>query len=115
MRIASTIGATSLAHDGVTYEPDEAGLFEVPQHVGEALTGFPHWVPESAAVDEQLAREASDRLDPALNEERIARLEQDRADLLDMLEELTGRVEELEKRPTATEELTKQARTTKPR
>lgn len=115
MRIASTIGATSLSHDGETYDPDEQGLFEVPQHVGEHLTRFEHWIPESAAVDERIAQEERDRLDPVRHQERIEQLERDHADMLELIEDLTGRIEQLEKRPSAAEELTKQARTAKPR
>lgn len=33
-------GTTSLSHDGVTYEPDENGWFDVPHEVGVELCKF---------------------------------------------------------------------------
>lgn len=99
MRIASTIGATSLHHDGVDYTPDERGMFEVPQHAGEHLTNFPHWVTEADAVDQRNADAEQDRLDVSQHADRIATLEvavagltKDRDDLVNMVADLESRL-----------------------
>ena len=81
MRIASTIGATSVNHDGVDYEADEDGTFEVPEAVGLALVRFPEWLREHEALDLKLAAEAEAAKDPDQVAARLAALEADNAAL----------------------------------
>ena len=99
MRIASTVGATSLNHGGVDYTPDEAGMFEVPQYAGEALVAFPHWVTEADAVDQRNDAAEQDRVDVSRHAERLAELEEavaglkkDRDDLLSMVADIESRL-----------------------
>ena len=81
MRIASTIGATSVNHDGVEYLPDEDGTFEVPEAVGLELVRFSHWLREHEALDLKLAAEAEASKDPEQVASRLAALEADNAAL----------------------------------
>jgi hypothetical protein len=81
MRIVSTIGATSTSHAGEEFTPADDGTFEVPEHVGLALVGFPHWQREYEAVDERLANDAAAATDPAVQAERIVELERQVAEL----------------------------------
>ena len=82
MRITSTTSAEKVQHDGVIYEADDEGVFEVPEPVGLELVGFPGWLPEyeakAIAAEQQRARDT----DAAQQAERIA--------------DLTARVEALE-------------------
>lgn len=85
MRIASTTtGTHSLTHDGVTYEPDDDGLFEVPEHVGDELVGFTGWLPEHEAAELAAAEQAERDNDAGAQAQRIADLEA-RVDALEAL------------------------------
>jgi hypothetical protein len=81
MRIVSTIGATSTSHAGEEFTPDDDGTFEVPEHVGQALIGFPHWQREYEALDERLANDAAAATDPQVQADRIVELERQVAEL----------------------------------
>jgi hypothetical protein len=89
MRIASTIGATSVQHDGIDYEAGEDGLFEVPQAVGEELVRFDIWETETAAAKAAADAQHEANLDPENLAGRVADLEAD-------VEELRGTVAKLE-------------------
>ncbi len=80
MRIASTIGATSLQHEGVDYEADESGMFDVPEPVGETLVRFPHFQREYEYLADREAEQAEKDVDPKLQASRIASIEQHLAD-----------------------------------
>ncbi|HEY8976305.1 MAG TPA: hypothetical protein VIN75_18970 [Burkholderiaceae bacterium] len=75
MRIASTNGATALQHDGVDYEADENGVFDVPHEVGQVLVRFPHWLPEQESAANRRALAAQAELDPAGLAARVRELE----------------------------------------
>ena len=78
MRIVNTEGATVLNHDGTDYESAH-GVFDVPEHVGQALIGFPHWLHEHEAVDRAATAKAEADTDPARLAARVAELEAARA------------------------------------
>lgn len=47
MRIKHNSGfAGSLVHDGVVYQPDEAGFFTVPFSLGASMAALPWWETE---------------------------------------------------------------------
>jgi hypothetical protein len=93
MRIASTINATSLSHAGEVYEPDDHGLFDVPEHVGQEMVRFAHWITEADAVDRHLAKRRADAVDPAVTDERLQSLEAAQAEI----EKLRAALEEATK------------------
>lgn len=81
MRITSTIGAATVVHDGETYTADDNGIVEVPERVGEELTGFPIWLPEHEAAALVAAEQAAADNDVARLSARVAELEAWRASL----------------------------------
>lgn len=81
MRIVNTDpGTTVLSHEGVVYEAVH-GVFDVPEHVGHALIGFPHWLHEHEAADRAAAAKAAADTDPAQMAARLAALEAENAAL----------------------------------
>jgi hypothetical protein len=76
VRIASTSGQTVIAHKGQAYVPDSAGLFDVPDDLGEQLVKFPHWVAETDAP----APDHPGRHEAVSLEQRVAALEAWRAE-----------------------------------
>lgn len=79
MRIKHTTGAAgSLAHQGVVYQPDEAGFFDVPFSLAIGLIGTPYWeseaplpvVPEAAPAAE--AQPVTPAAEPAAEPEKPA-------------------------------------------
>jgi hypothetical protein len=97
MRIASTINATSLSHAGEVYEPDDHGLFDVPEHVGQEMVRFAHWITEADAVDRHLAKRRADAVDPAVTDERLQSLEAAQAEKDAEIEKLRAALEEATK------------------
>lgn len=97
MRIASTIGATSVQHDGVDYEAGDDGMFEVPQEVGEQLVRFSEWVPETAHVEAQAATKRAADLDPENIAERLELLEAHAESSAQAIDELRAALEALKK------------------
>lgn len=88
MRIVSTIDAAEVVHDGETFRADDDGIFEVPEPVGQYLTGFPVWLTEWQARAIEDAAQADRDTDAVLQARRIKALE-------DRVDELTGIVGEL--------------------
>lgn len=88
MRIVSKDGAGAISHDGVTYEPDESGAFDVPEEVGAGLLRFPAWVEAGVAAAEAEAEKAVSDLDPKALAER---LEQAEARIAELLQEKADR------------------------
>lgn len=81
MRIVNTDpGTTVLSHEGKIYEAVH-GVFDVPEHVGQALIGFPHWLHEHEAADRAAAAKAATDTDPAQLAARLAALEAENAAL----------------------------------
>lgn len=81
MRIVNTDpGTTVLSHEGVVYEAVN-GVFDVPEHVGQALIGFPHWLREHEAADRAAAEKAATDTDPEQLAARVAALEAENATL----------------------------------
>lgn len=74
MRIVSTIGAERVVHEGVTYQSEGDGLFEVPEPVGLHLTGFPDWLTEWQALDRRTAADQAHASDPAVLAAEVAEL-----------------------------------------
>lgn len=81
MRIASTIDAREVTHEGVTYTADESGVFEVPEQVGDYLTGFAVWLTEWQARDIEIAAARAEDTDASRMAVRIAELERQVAEL----------------------------------
>lgn len=81
MRIVNTDpGTTVLSHEGVTYEATD-GVFDVPEHVGRQLIGFPHWDQEYVALDRAAAAKRAADADPHRLAARLAALEAENAAL----------------------------------
>jgi hypothetical protein len=81
MRITSTTNASAVQHEGTTYTADDDGIFEVPQHVGEELTGFPDWPPEHEAAAIAAEEQRAQDNDVTRLAARVAELEAWRASL----------------------------------
>jgi len=81
MRIASLTGATTVQHDGHTFTAGTDGMFDVPEHVGATLTGFPHWAAEHVALAARAAEQEIHNREPDVMAARIAELEQIVAEL----------------------------------
>lgn len=75
MRIIPTINASSVSHDGTIYEPDEQGVFDVPEHVGAELCRFGHWEPEHIATANADRAAAQAAVDPQAMHEAIVELD----------------------------------------
>jgi hypothetical protein len=108
MRIASTIGATSVQHDGVDYEAGDDGMFEVPQQVGEQLVRFSEWEPETAHVEAQNAAQRAADLDPENVVSRLEALEALGEEAAQAIEALQGAVEALKSAKPAARSRAKQ-------
>jgi len=78
VRIASTDGQTVISDNGQEYHPDAAGMFDVPDALGQQLVKFPGWVAEKDAP----AAEHHGKHEAPSHEGRIAKLEAHVAELL---------------------------------
>ncbi len=76
MKIVSTIGATTVAAHGDTYQVGKDGTFDVPDHVARDLTVFPQWEDEQQHAARVLVEKARRDKDPATLLDRVAALEE---------------------------------------
>lgn len=75
MRIVNTDPHTdTLSHEGTVYKALH-GVFEVPEHVGQALIGFPHWLREHEAEHLKATAALTAAVDPGQMAARLAMLE----------------------------------------
>lgn len=70
MRLYSRTGATSVTHEGHTYEPDENGAFDFPEALGQQQHSFhvggqPLWEDEIERQRRLMNEELERRKDPA--------------------------------------------------
>lgn len=70
MRLYSRHGVNSVTRQGETYEPDETGAFDFPEHVGRELRSYhaggkPMWEDEIELRARLAAEELERRRDPA--------------------------------------------------
>jgi hypothetical protein len=79
-----------MQHDGVDYEADKHGMFTVPEHIGQALIKFPHWVQEHVALARGEASKLAHDVQPEHIIERVTQLEGDLAGLASKVEQLLG-------------------------
>lgn len=70
MRLYSRNGATSVTHEGHTYEPDDSGAFDFPEALGQQqhsfhVNGRPLWETEIERNNRLMNEELERRKDPA--------------------------------------------------
>lgn len=99
MKIATLVNAEKVVVDGIEYVADAAGLFEVPEGVGNALLGFKDlwalpYVRDAAVEAEKVAND----LDPHRVAERLAAVE---AKLAAVEAKLSGRAARMSKAAAA--------------
>jgi hypothetical protein len=85
VRIASTDGQTVISDNGQEYHSDAAGMFDVPDALGQQLVKFPMWVAEKDAP----AAEHVGKHEAPSHEGRIAQLEAHVAALIATVADLT--------------------------
>lgn len=85
MRIVSTIGTSSVVHDGTTYSAESDGTFVVPEEIGRELTGFPIWLEEWQAQERDRAAQRETDTNADRQAERIRALEEQVAELRELV------------------------------